>query len=158
MLPRLVSRDPVRACCKHGHHRAYMFGQLIASGLRSTQDKAFAMERRGFAIHENNVLASRGSVAYPYRYSGNRDLYYEGPQGTQLNPNHSHYILVDDGTVSSNNTVARLPSSRSNNSTLSHPFSGMQDNTKKNGMAVRQWPPYPCLATRFHSFSAFPCR
>jgi hypothetical protein len=56
------------------------------------------IENRGYAIHSTSVLASRGSVTYPYVYSGKRDAYRESSRGAKLNGNHSHYILVDDDT------------------------------------------------------------
>ena len=33
-------------------------------------------------------------------YEGKRDVYREGSRGAQLNPNHSHYLLFDDGSDS----------------------------------------------------------
>ena len=67
---------------------------------KASVDDNDALRKRGLAIHVEEVLSSRGSTAWPYVYSGKRDVYREGPIGTQLNPNHSHYLLFDAGEES----------------------------------------------------------
>ena len=47
--------------------------------------------------HARKVLGSRGGVALPYLYRGRR-MEGEGFTGSPLDRNHSHYLLVDDGS------------------------------------------------------------
>jgi hypothetical protein len=47
--------------------------------------------------HVEKVLSSHGSVSLPYIYKGEKGEQEVGPS-VALNPNHSHYLLVDDGT------------------------------------------------------------
>ena len=74
---------------------------LVATPLNLDRDdtslKAVA-EKKGFEIHKQRVTKTRGSEAYPYIYRPERDYYREAMRGSFLDPNHSHYLLVDDGT------------------------------------------------------------
>ena len=81
-------------------------------------------DRRVYDIHEKKVLDNRGSSWLPFVYKANSDndsKKHDGkrtsraptqvggdccddcdsndPRLTTLNPNHSHYILLDDGAV-----------------------------------------------------------
>ena len=52
--------------------------------------------RKMFNMHMEALFATRGSSSFPYVYDGKRDIYREGKVGSALNPNHSHYLFVDD--------------------------------------------------------------
>ena len=74
---------------------------LVANPLHLDRDDTSleaVAEKKGFEIHKRRVTRSRGSEAYPYIYRAERDYYREAKKGTFLDPNHSHYLLVDDGT------------------------------------------------------------
>lgn len=57
------------------------------------------LEKRGLQVHTDQILASRGSVAWPFVYDGKRDVYREGRAGAQLNPNHSHVSAQSISTI-----------------------------------------------------------
>lgn len=63
----------------------------MCTGAWSPEDKGIKGE------HAAKILASRGSVALPYVYKGKRTA-NEGVRGASLDRNHSHYLLVDDGS------------------------------------------------------------
>lgn len=55
-------------------------------------------QRKAYMMHLDSINASRGSNYLPFIYDGQRDLYCESKIGSSLNPNHSHYLLVDDAS------------------------------------------------------------
>lgn len=54
-------------------------------------------ERRVYTDHQLKILAQRGGAWLPFVYDGVRGG-DEQEIGTRLNPNYSHYLLVDTGT------------------------------------------------------------
>eukprot|EP01043_Picozoa_sp_COSAG02_P019955 COSAG02_NODE_973_length_15536_cov_5.108635_4_plen_1513_part_00 len=63
---------------------------LEDEGSRQADDRQMYME------HEAKVLGQRGGPWLPFVYDGERGE-NEQVLGTRLNPNHSHYLLVDTG-------------------------------------------------------------
>jgi hypothetical protein len=103
---RRASRDPIVTMVENGtwrlahrtrlSHKTFTLAPQLVKNIEA--GNVHKIEKRGYAIHSASVLASRGSVSYPYKYSGKRDVYRESSRGASLNGNYSHYILVDDDT------------------------------------------------------------
>jgi hypothetical protein len=55
-------------------------------------------ERQVYRDHEAKVLGRRGGPYVPFVYDGKRGA-NEQEAGARLNPNHSHYLLVDTGNT-----------------------------------------------------------
>jgi hypothetical protein len=53
-------------------------------------------ESHAYELHVKNTVRDRGSVEFPYHYTGHKSP-KASSCGTALDPNHSHYLLVDDG-------------------------------------------------------------
>lgn len=95
-VPQWISHEGKSATV---HTTIFEPGQTEGT-LKADATPYTALEKKGFNIHAQKVLASCGSTACPYEYNGERDVYREGPRGVRLNPNYSHYLLIDDGTES----------------------------------------------------------
>ena len=55
-------------------------------------------EKSAMDAHWRRIIEGRGTVDRPFVYTGTCDPEKEGPAGARLDPNHSHYVLIDDGT------------------------------------------------------------
>lgn len=71
--------------------------RMVRLGLDRDQDSSNNAETRGYELHLKNTLQQRGSIALPFVYKGQREQ-DESLAGCQLDRNHSHYILIDDGS------------------------------------------------------------
>jgi hypothetical protein len=91
---RHATASPIRVALEGGS-KVVLHAKPFRVPDGATQRAKF--ESKVFAIHERKVLANRGSPWLPYCYDGKRAP-GEVEVGTQLNRNHSHYVLVDDGT------------------------------------------------------------
>ncbi len=91
-----------RACAKgafrdHAHRTHFGAARVYAAALEKYEAYEVSEGDSLRGEHTRKVLRCRGDVAMPYIYHGRRQA-GEGLVGAPLDRNHSHYLLVDDGT------------------------------------------------------------
>lgn len=94
------SLEAVERACEKGAfrkhaHRTQSGASCVHAAALNKYEVSEDASLRG--EHSRKVLRSRGDVAMPYVYHGRRQA-GEGAVGAPLDRNHSHYLLVDDGT------------------------------------------------------------